>query len=35
MPTKFRIARGIDARIQEQSINECQVYFATDTGKIY
>ena len=35
MPTKFRIARGTDARIQEQSKSEGQVYFATDTGKIY
>lgn len=35
MPTKFRIARGIDSRIQQQSKNEGQVYFATDTGKIY
>lgn len=35
MPTKFRIARGTDASIQMQSKNEGQVYFATDTGKIY
>lgn len=35
MPTKFRIARGTDARIQGLSKNEGQVYFATDTGKIY
>lgn len=35
MPTKFRIARGLDETIQNQSKSEGLVYFATDTGKIY
>ena len=35
MPTKFRIVRGMDERIQNLSKCEGQVYFATDSGKIY
>ena len=35
MPTKFRIARGTDERIQGLAKCEGQVYFATDSGKIY
>ena len=35
MPTKFRIARGTDECIQGLAKCEGQVYFATDSGKIY